>query len=72
MTNAPPKDREVEADRKRELAAKRFAPPSTAGMKLTRHDSAEGFLAHAGEFLGAREAEHNLILGLSSRLRARR
>jgi len=38
-------------------------------MKLTRHDSAEGFLAHAGEFLGAREAEHNLILGLSSRLR---
>ena len=39
-------------------------------MKLTRHDSADGFLAHAGEFLGAREAEHNLILGLSSRLRA--
>ena len=38
-------------------------------MKLTRHDSADGFLAHAGEFLGAREAEHNLILGLSSRLR---
>ncbi len=39
-------------------------------MKLTRHDSADGFLAHAGEFLGAREAEHNLILGLSSRLQA--
>jgi uncharacterized protein len=37
-------------------------------MKLTRHESADGFLAHAGEFLGAREAEHNLILGLSSRL----
>ena len=39
-------------------------------MKLTRHASADGFLAHAGEFLGAREAEHNLILGLSSRLQA--
>lgn len=37
-------------------------------MKLTRHESADGFLAQAGEFLGAREAEHNLILGLSSRL----
>jgi hypothetical protein len=38
-------------------------------VKLTRHESADGFLAHAGEFLGAREAEHNLILGLCSRLR---
>src|SRR3954447_25262859 len=38
-------------------------------MELTRHETAEAFLAHAGEFLGAREAEHNLILGLSSRLR---
>jgi predicted GNAT family acetyltransferase len=37
-------------------------------MKLTRHDGADAFLAHAGEFLRAREAEHNLILGLSSRL----
>ena len=38
-------------------------------MELTRHEGADGFLAHAGEFLGAREAEHNLILGLTSRLR---
>jgi uncharacterized protein len=38
-------------------------------MELTRHETAGGFLAHAGEFLGAREAEHNLILGLCSRLR---
>src|SRR3954451_24164968 len=38
-------------------------------MELTRHETADGFLAHAGEFLGAREAEHNLILGLCSRLR---
>jgi uncharacterized protein len=38
-------------------------------MRLTRHDDAESFLAHAGDFLAAREAEHNLILGLSSRLR---
>jgi hypothetical protein len=38
-------------------------------VELTRHDTADGFLAHAGEFLGDREAEHNLILGLSSRLR---
>jgi hypothetical protein len=38
-------------------------------MQLTRHESADDFLAHAGEFLGAREAQHNLILGLSSRLR---
>jgi RimJ/RimL family protein N-acetyltransferase len=37
-------------------------------VELTRHETANAFLAHAGEFLGAREAEHNLILGLSSRL----
>jgi uncharacterized protein len=37
-------------------------------MRVTRHADAEGFLSHAGEFLEAREAEHNLILGLSSRL----
>lgn len=39
-------------------------------MELTRHETADAFLAQAGEFLGAREAQHNLILGLSSRLRA--
>jgi predicted GNAT family acetyltransferase len=38
-------------------------------VKLTRHGSVDDFLAHAGDFLAAREAEHNLILGLSSRLR---
>src|SRR3954449_5421255 len=38
-------------------------------MELTRHETADGFLAQAGEFLGAREAEHNLMLGLCSRLR---
>jgi uncharacterized protein len=38
-------------------------------MELTRYADAGDFLAHAGEFLGAREAEHNLILGLTSRLR---
>ena len=37
-------------------------------MELTRHETADAFLAQAGEFLGAREAEHNLILGLTSRL----
>ncbi|HZE29170.1 MAG TPA: hypothetical protein VE055_03665, partial [Gaiellaceae bacterium] len=37
-------------------------------MELTRLQSADAFLEQAGEFLGAREAEHNLILGLSSRL----
>ena len=37
-------------------------------MLLTRHADARSFLAQAGEFLSAREAEHNLILGLSSRL----
>lgn len=37
-------------------------------MHVTRHADAQGFLAQAGEFLGAREAEHNLILGLCSRL----
>jgi predicted GNAT family acetyltransferase len=37
-------------------------------VELTRHGDAGSFLAVAGEFLGAREAEHNLILGLSSRL----
>ena len=37
-------------------------------MRLTRHADVQGFLSQAGEFLAAREAEHNLILGLSSRL----
>jgi predicted GNAT family acetyltransferase len=40
-------------------------------MKLTRHEGAVEFLAQAGEFLRAREAQHNLILGLSSRLQVR-
>jgi uncharacterized protein len=38
-------------------------------MEVRRHATADGFLDHAGEFLGEREAEHNLILGLSSQLR---
>lgn len=38
-------------------------------MDVHRYDEAADFLEHAGEFLAAREAEHNLILGLSSRLR---
>jgi predicted GNAT family acetyltransferase len=37
-------------------------------MELNRHDNAADFLARAGDFLAAREAEHNLILGLGSRL----
>ena len=38
-------------------------------MDVHRYDEAAAFLDHAGEFLAAREAEHNLILGLSSRLK---
>jgi predicted GNAT family acetyltransferase len=38
-------------------------------VSVTRHATADAFLDHAGDFLAAREAEHNLILGLSSRLR---
>jgi predicted GNAT family acetyltransferase len=38
-------------------------------VRVERHADAESFLADAGEFLLAREAEHNLILGLTSRLR---
>jgi predicted GNAT family acetyltransferase len=37
-------------------------------MEVRRHATADGFLEHAGEFLAEREAEHNLILGLSSQL----
>ena len=37
-------------------------------MELNRHENAADFLARAGDFLAAREAEHNLILGLGSRL----
>ena len=36
-------------------------------MKVTRLD-AEGFVRAAGPFLAAREAQHNLLLGLSGRL----
>jgi predicted GNAT family acetyltransferase len=37
-------------------------------VRVERQPDANSFLAQAGEFLSAREAEHNLILGLSSRL----
>src|SRR4051812_13848024 len=40
-----------------------------ARMEVVRSRDANAFLELAGGFLGAREAEHNLILGLSSRLR---
>ena len=40
------------------------------GMVLTvsRTQVVEQFLANAGDFLGTREAEHNLIFGISSQL----
>ncbi len=38
-------------------------------MRLERQPDATAFLERAGDFLLAREAEHNLILGLSGRLR---
>jgi predicted GNAT family acetyltransferase len=38
-------------------------------VDVHRYDKADEFLERAGEFLAAREAEHNLILGLSARLR---
>jgi uncharacterized protein len=38
-------------------------------VQLERHADATSFLEQAGDFLLAREAEHNLILGLSARLR---
>ena len=37
-------------------------------MRLDRYTRVADFLAAAGDFLAAREAEHNLILGLSSSL----
>jgi predicted GNAT family acetyltransferase len=38
-------------------------------VDVHRYAEADGFLQRAGEFLAAREAEHNLILGISARLR---
>ncbi len=38
-------------------------------MRLDRYTRVADFLAAAGDFLAAREAEHNLILGISSALR---
>jgi predicted GNAT family acetyltransferase len=38
-------------------------------MQVERHADAQSFLADASDFLLTREAEHNLILGLSGRLR---
>src|SRR6266516_6242259 len=38
-------------------------------MEVRRCRTADEFLDRAGDFLLAREAEHNLILGLSGRLR---
>ena len=40
-------------------------------MMVRRHAGIDGFLADAGAFLAAREAEHNLILGIASSLRLR-
>jgi predicted GNAT family acetyltransferase len=37
-------------------------------MHVTRFDSPQAFLAHAASFLLAREAEHNLILGIAAEL----
>ena len=37
-------------------------------MEVTRHDDPRSLIERAGEFLVEREAEHNLILGLCSRL----
>jgi predicted GNAT family acetyltransferase len=37
-------------------------------VRVERHADIEAFLVRAGAFLGEREAEHNLILGLSSTL----
>ena len=41
------------------------------GMQVTisRTQSVEEFLAHAGDFLAAREAEHNLLFGICSTIR---
>jgi uncharacterized protein len=38
-------------------------------VRVERHSGVDGFLDRAGEFLARRETEHNLILGLCSRLR---
>jgi len=38
-------------------------------VRLERHDNATSFLERADEFLLEREAQHNLMLGLSARLR---
>ena len=45
------------------------SPTYAAPMELRRFDGVEAFLAAAGGFLGAREAEHNLMLGICSNLR---
>src|SRR5919106_4666945 len=38
-------------------------------MRLDRYETVDDFMAHAGDFLVAREAEHNLILGICTNLR---
>ncbi len=39
-------------------------------LRLRRHGSADALLADSGDFLAAREAEHNLLLGIAGTLRA--
>ena len=53
------------------VAAGRRRPPARRPltMRAIRVDEADAFLALAGPFLRAREAEHNLALGLLGRLR---
>lgn len=44
-------------------------PAASPTLELHRHPTADSFLAEAGAFLAAREAEHNLLLGVGAMLR---
>ena len=59
------------SDRRSDASAafRRLSSVEMSALKLHRFNDVGGFLDVAGTFLVAREAEHNLILGICSNLR---
>jgi len=54
----------------RGAGARRIGHDGAVALAFHRYDDVEAFLAATGGFLGAREAEHNLLLGISSQVRS--
>jgi uncharacterized protein len=59
-----------QAARPSSSACRRIGHDGAVALAFHRYDDVEAFLAATGGFLGAREAEHNLLLGITSQIRS--